>query len=186
MPADPRKARDHALLDAIDDFLRHPVTQSVWRVVREGRDPLAGATSRSRWCNDTFDVLYASYERNGAISEIFALLNTQPVFPHKVPFFVHSIRVRASEMLYLPDLATLEKLGINTARYGNRSYQRSQEIADAAYFLGFQGLVAPSARSSSLIMVVFTERVSPSDLQLEQSDATPVNWEAWRKASSRS
>lgn len=181
MPPDLRKARDLGLLDAVDGFQREPFQGSVWRVVREGRDPLQGARSRSRWCNDSFDVLYTSLERDGAVAEIFALLSSQPVFPSKIRSFAHRLSIRATKVLRLADLPTLAKLGVDIDRYRERIYRRTQEIADAAYFLGFDGLIAPSARWPGLNLVVFTDRLSPDDMTSEESDAEPIDWKAWRE-----
>jgi hypothetical protein len=178
---DPRKARDLALLDALDAFTREAVELTVWRVVREGRDPIQAASSRSRWCNDSFDVLYTSLERDGALAEIFALLNSQPVFPSKVQFFVHRISIRASKILRIADLRTLERLGVNGPRYRERDYQRTQEIADAAYFLGFEGLIATSARWEGLSLVLFTDHLAPEDILLDQREPDPVDWALWRR-----
>jgi hypothetical protein len=86
---DLRRARDLGLLDSIDGFVREPFAQNLWRVAREGRDAISGAPSVSRWCDGTFDVLYTSMERDGALAEVHALLSMQPVFPSK---FVRSKR----------------------------------------------------------------------------------------------
>jgi hypothetical protein len=168
-------------LDAIDAFKREPFSQPVWRVAREGRDPILGAPSMSRWCNGTFDVLYTSLEREGAIAEIHALLSMQPVFPSKIRFYVHRITVSAHRTLRLADLPTLSKLGVDVSRYREREYSGTQPIADAAYFLGFDGLIAPSARWECLNAVLFTDRISPSEIQAAETEAEPVDWNAWRK-----
>ena len=176
-----RKARDLALLDAVDAFARIPLRRSVWRIVREARDPLAGTRSRSRWCNDTFDVLYASFERDGALAEIHALLTSQPVFPSKLKVFAHRVSVDLSRTLHLPDLDALATLGVDISRYRERAYQRTQDIADAAHFLDFQGLVVPSARWNCSTLVVFTDRIHPDDLRIEHSEERPIDWDDWRK-----
>ena len=185
MAAGQRKARDLLLLDAIDSFRREPFAQTVWRVVREGRDPLLGAPSRSRWCNGAFNVLYTSFERNGALAEIHALLASQPVFPSGIVSRAHRIAVRASRALRLADLPTLGKLGVNVDRYREREYARTQEIADAACFLGFDGLVAPSARWDCLNLILFTDRIAPAGLVLEDSEADAIDWQEWRKNHAR-
>jgi hypothetical protein len=168
------------LLDAIDAFRREPFSQPVWRVAREGRDPILGAPSLSRWCNGTFDVLYTSLEREGAIAEIHALLSMQPVFPSKIRFYVHRIAVTAQRTLRLADLPTLGKLGVDVNRYRERDHSRVQPIADAAYFLGFDGLIAPSARWECLNAVLFTDRISPSEIHAAETESEPVDWTAWR------
>jgi hypothetical protein len=87
---DRRRARDLELLDAIDAFQREALDVEVWRLVRAGRDPALGSPSRSRWCNGSFDVLYTSFEQDGAIAEIHALLSLQPVFPSKDHWFARA------------------------------------------------------------------------------------------------
>jgi hypothetical protein len=178
---DPRRARDLHLLDAIDAFKREPFGQSVWRVAREGRDPLSGAPSNSRWCDGTFDALYTSLERDGALAELHALLSLQPVFPSKIRFFAHRIRVTAKRVLRLADLPALAGLGVDADRYRERDYAKTQPIADAAHFLGFDGLIVPSARWNCLNFILFTDRIAPSDMGIVKSEVEPVNWQTWRK-----
>ncbi len=180
-----RRARDLGLLDALDAFRREAVEIDVWRLVRAGRDPALGSPSRSRWCNATFDVLYTSFERDGAIAEIHALLSLQPVFPSKNGWFAHKLRATAAQTLRLADLQTLAKLGVDSARYGERDYGRTQEIADAAFFLGFDGLIAPSARWTCLNLVLFTDRIPPDQVRVVEAPRTPVSWEDWLKRARR-
>jgi len=181
VPSDSRKARDLALLDAIDSFQRVSFAQSVWRVSREGRDPLQGGRSPSRWCTGAFDVLYTSLERDGALAEIYSLLSSQPVMPSKMRLFVHRVSVKISETLRFDDLAALAKLGVDTVRYREREYRRTQEIADAAYFLGFYGLIVPSARWECHNLISFTDRIPPADMHIELSEPDPIDWQVWRK-----
>ena len=61
----------------------------------------------------------------------------------------------------------------------DRVYQRTQEIGDAAAFLGFDGILAPSARWPCQNLVLFTEHFTPADLSIVSSE--PVDWDDWRK-----
>jgi len=178
---DPRRVRDFALLDIVDSFARESFSESVWRVVRENRDPLQGGRSPSRWCVGTFDVLYTSLDRDGALAEVYELLNSQPVWPSKIKSIVHRIGIRVPEVLRIPDMATLARLGVDVARFREREYSRTQEIADAAYFLGFSGLIVPNARWPCGNLVVFTERIAPAEIQIEVSDDNPTDLRAWRE-----
>ncbi len=181
MPDDARRARDLELLDAVDQFTREPVEAIVWRVVREGRDPLLGSPSRTRWCNGGFDVLYTSLERDGAIAEIHSFLTLQPVFPSKIRYFAYQLRVSVTQAIRLADLNMLAELGVNTSMYSDRDYLRTQAIADAAYFLGFDGLIAPSARWNCSNLVLFTDRIPPNRIELDEAPTEPVAWDVWRK-----
>lgn len=177
-----RKARDLDLLDALDAQPGVAFEGDVWRIVREGRDVLEGASARGRWDPGHFDVLYTSLAREGALAEVYFHLSRQPVFPSKLVSILHRIRVRTHRTLKLADMAALAALGIIPERYGDLDYGRSQEIADAAFFLGFDGLLAPSARWSGQNLVLFLDRLSPGDLDVQTSE--PVDWTAWRSAAS--
>lgn len=91
----------------------------------------------------------------------------------------------AAQTLRLADLATLTRLGVDAARYADRDYGRTQEIADAAYFLGFDGLIAPNARWSCLNFILFTDRIPPGQVQTTEPPETSISWEDWRKRTRR-
>lgn len=174
-----RKARDPDLLELIDKFERIPFAGQVWRVVREARDPLQASPVGARWDPGTFDVLYTSLDRDGALEEMYFHLSRQPVFP-SVPFKLHRLRVRAMNVLRLAELSPLEKLGVDISRFTEMDYARTQAIGDAAYFLGFDGLIVPSARSRFLNLVLFDARIDATDAEVEQSE--PIDWKAWRQS----
>lgn len=176
-----RRARDPELLDELDAFAREAFELEVWRVVRAGRDPTLGGPSRSRWCNGSFDILYTCLEQQGAVAEIHALLSLQPVFPSRDHWSLYRLNVRVTRTLRIADLAVLARLGIDTVRYADRDYGRTQAVADAAYFLGFDGLIAPSARWSCLNVILFTDRVPPDRIQVVETAETPVDWQRWRR-----
>lgn len=181
MAAEMRKARDLELLDAIDAFPRESFDGRVWRVVREGRDPILGSPSQSRWCNGQFDVLHTSFDRDGAIAEIHALLSEQPVFPSRMTWRCYELEVRSQKTLRLTDLRILEKLGVDASTYRQRRYDRTQSIADAAFFLGFDGIAAPSARWNCENLVMFTDRFGPGHIRLTSDRGVQIDWAAWRR-----
>ncbi len=182
MTRGPLRPRELALLDALDACPREALNHSFWRVCRDGRDPLQAAPSRSRWCDGSFDILYASFERDGAVAEVHALLSSQPVFPSQVSWFVHRLAVRTDRTLRLADLDLLASLGIDVARYRERDYMRTQPVAEAAYFLGFDGIIAPSARWDCLNLALFCAKLAPDSLVLEASEADPIDWSSWRRS----
>jgi hypothetical protein len=181
MPAPSRRARDLDLLDALDACPREAFSGAVWRVVREGRDPLLGAASKSRWCDGAFDVLYTSFEREGALAEVHAFLSLQPVLPSKISWRDYELTAATEKTLVFADLTALGRIGVEAATYRERDYARTQAIADAAFFLGFDGLIAPSARWSCQNLVLFTDRLAPEKLAVTSQGAQPIDWAAWRK-----
>jgi RES domain len=88
--------------------------------------------------------------------------------------------VRVRHVLRLADMAALEKLGIDRGRFSELQYARSQEIGDAAQFLGFSGLIVPSARWGGLNLVLFTDQLSPDTLSIQSKEL--IDWSVWRRS----
>jgi RES domain-containing protein len=185
--ADPPRIRDSALIDALEAAPSTRFEDTVWRVVREGRDVLQGSAFGGRWDDTTFDVLYTSKMADGALAEIyFHLSRGQPIIPSKVAYRLYELRVAVQRTLVLADLAAVAELGVDTARYGALSYverlqeyPRPQEIAETAHFVGFDGLIVPSARFECLNVVLFCDRIPPESTEVVL-DHGAVNWDSWR------
>lgn len=179
----PRKRRDSALIDAIEAIEPVIYEGTFWRVVREGRNPIQCSRSGGRWDDGTFDVLYTSEQKQGAISEMkFHLLRGQPVIPSQVKYQVYEIALALQRSLKLLDLAALAALGLDISRYGQLSYNekhgeypRSQDIAEAAHFLDYDGLVVPSARYDCLNVIAFCDRLAAGALVVTR-DGETVEW----------
>lgn len=183
--------RDSRLIDALE-ALAHPTFQGkAWRVVREGRDPCQASASGGRWDDGTMDVLYTSTERDGALAEMFFHLGRgQPVFPSKLRFSLHELSVSLAAVPRLAALDDLAALGLDAARFGQLSYNgraaeypRSQEIAEAAHFLGCDGLMVPNARWSCANLVIFCDRMKPG-ATTPVHDHGIVDWVEWEKRAS--
>jgi RES domain-containing protein len=185
--ADRSRIRDSALIDALEAAPSTLFEDTVWRVVREGRDVLQGSAFGGRWDDTTFDVLYTSKMADGAIAEIyFHLSRGQPIIPSKVAYRLYELRVAVQRTLVFADLAALAELGVDTARYGTLSYvervqeyPRPQEIAETAHFVGFDGLTVPSARFECLNVVLFCDRIPPEPTEVVL-DHGAVDWDGWR------
>jgi len=174
-----RRARDLELLDALDAHRGVAFEGTVWRIVRQGGDPLQGYPARARWDPGTFDVIYTSLHREGSLAEIHFHLSRQPVFPSKLVSVLHKISVRTTRTLKLANLEAVERLGVAKDRYGEFAYERTQAIGDAAAFLGFDGMMVPSARWECLNLVLFTDRFSPEEMTVEHNEV--VDWSEWRR-----
>lgn len=178
------RRRDSALIDAIEALAPVTFDGPVWRIVREGRDPLQFSASGGRWDDGTFDVLYTSADRQGAIEEMrFHLMRGQPVLPSKISFKLFELRVQMDQALRLADLKALAALGLDTSTFGRLSWQsksdeypRTQQIGEVAHFLDFDGLIVPSARYECLNMVLFGDRIGPEALSVIR-DHGPVPWD---------
>ncbi len=117
--------------------------------------------------------------REGALEEVHFHLSRQPVFPSKIQWVLHQITVQTRRTLRLADLSAVAALGVTTEQFTSLDYGRTQEIADAAEFLGFDGIIAPSARWPCQNLVFFMDKFGPADFAIVASE--PVNWSRWRR-----
>jgi RES domain-containing protein len=183
-----RNVRDSKLIDALEEADAEPFEGSIWRVVREGKDPCLCASPGGRWDDRTFDVLYTATERDGAIAEMnFHLLRGQPVIPSKVRYKIFELAISLSRLLTLPTLDHLSKLGLDASKFGQLSYDdreheypRTQDIAETAHFLGYDGVLVPSARWNSANIIVFCDRLPAGALHVVH-DHGLIDWPSWRR-----
>jgi RES domain-containing protein len=173
-----RRARDHQLLDALGALEPEPFEGTVWRAVRDGRRPLEGSSAGGRWSPGHFDVVYTSLDPDGARAEVYFHLTRQPVFPSRLRYWLYELNLKTKETLRLASTEALLGLGVEEARYREVLYDRTQAISDAAQFMGFDGLIVPSARWDCLNLVLFADSLDLDEIDIEEKSA--IDWEAWR------
>lgn len=171
---------DRDILDALEAIEPEAFTGDVWRITRQGHDPLRGSVAHGRWSpNGAFEVLYTSLERDGALGEIGFRLALEPVWPSRLAHEIHTIGAETARTLRFADVSALAPLGVETARYESFDYGATQAIAAAAHFLEFDGLIVPSARAACANLVVFMDRIAETGrLAVRTSEA--IDWTAWR------
>jgi RES domain-containing protein len=183
-----RPPRPKALLDAIEAEAASRFRGIVWRVVTKGFDPLRPSRAGGRWDDGSFDVLYTSNERDGALAEAwFHLARGQPIIPSKIRKRVFQIEAQLERVLDLSSDGKLASLGVNMASFGRLSYmQRTseypapQQLAEIAFFYQFEAIVVPNARWPTSNVVVFTENAQRSQMTIVDSE--PVDLAAWHQA----
>ena len=170
--------RDPQLIDALDARPLRSFRGNVWRVVRVGRDPVEPSRAGGRWDRGGFDVLYTALEADGAIAELDYHLRMQPVFPSKYRAEVHELAVATERALYFDSLDELVPLGVDPSRYREPLYSRSQDIGDAAAFLGVAALVVPSARwpCQNVVLILDVEPAPPTVTVLGSREVAFLQW----------
>lgn len=174
------RAHDRAILDALEAMDPILFEGEVWRVTRTGREATRGSAANGRWSpGGSFEVLYTSLEREGALAEVGYRLSLEPIWPSRLMHRLHEIAARVNRTPRFADVAGLAPLGVDGARYESFDYGATQAIAAAARFLEFDGLMVPSARHASSNLVVFMDR--PGGNSLDVRSSRDVDWTAWRK-----
>jgi RES domain-containing protein len=181
---DRRRALDDRLLDLVGAIEGLPFDGTMWRVVRKGRDVLDGSRGSGRWNTSEMSVLDGAADRDGAIAEInFHLSRGQSVFPSRMRHDLFELAVKAQRTLVLADMEQLKRLGVDDSRYRELLYTRTQEIGAAAAFLGFDGLIVPSARWNCRNIILFLDAINLEEVR--SISVQPVDWTAWRQSNSR-
>lgn len=176
---------DPTLLDRLSTFQSERFEGEVFRATRVNADPVAASISGGRWApppggDAGHSVLYTSLERDGAIAEVVSFLAQLTPIPGARQIGVTRLGVSTSQTLRLvrTDLAAL---GVDLDRYGERDYGRTQEIGAALIFLGFDGLIAPSARWPCDNLMIFGDNHALAET-LEPIRSERVEWREWAEA----
>jgi RES domain-containing protein len=183
---DHRLPRPQALLDAIEAETPINLAARLWRVVTEGRDPLQPGRAGGRWDDGSFDVLYTSSQRDGALAEAwFHMTRGQPIPPSKPIKRIYEIEVVLDRVLDLSGEGRLAALGVNMQSYGRLSYLRregeyptTQQIGEIAYFYEYEAIVVPNARWPTSNVVILTEHASPARINADGGER--VDLMTWR------
>ena len=184
-----RSARDSTLIDALEESEVEPFEGFLWRIVQDGKDPCLCRNPGGRWDDRTFDVLYTTSEPDGAIAEMyFHLSRGQPVIPSRIRYRLFKLSVTLLELLRLPTLDHLAALELDISSFGQLSYQdkhreypRTQDIAETAHFLEYDGILVPSARWDCANVVIFCDSMPIGALDVAD-DHGIINWQTWRSA----
>ncbi len=170
---------DDRLLDALDEIERQSYAGNIWRAVREGRSVFDGSRGGGRWNRSELSVLYSALDPNGAIAEIhFHIGLGQSVFPSKMRHKLFELSVKTDETLVFASLEELIALGVSKAKYTDMLYSRTQEIASAAAFMGFDGIISPSARYKCQNLILFLDSFNLENMEVVSEK--DIDWPDWR------
>ncbi len=171
---------DRNLIDRLSALQTETFEGDVYRATRRNLDPATPSTAGGRWSPaDGPAVLYTSFQREGALAEIsFHWAQFEPR-PAK-PALIHRLGVRSNRTLRLIR-SSLDGFGIDTKRFEEPNYLRTQEIGAAVAFVGCDGLIVPSARRACDNLVLFTDNLA-MDIDIRVKETEEVNWQEWARS----
>lgn len=168
--------RDPDLLVALEGRREGPFERAVRRVVWADRSPVQGSSgARGRWSSppDGFEVLNTSFMPEGASAEFEAFWSLFEQHPDRQALNWR-LRVRLNRAVEL-DFGALETLHVAQSDYGDRECSRTQEISDAANYLGYDGLIVPSARYECRNLIIYIQNLA-GDWVVEEDESKPFLW----------
>ena len=100
------------------------------------------------------------------------------MFPSRIKHVLFELRIKMARSLALADMDALARLGVVPEQYDQMLYSRTQEIADAAFFMGYDGIIAPSARWECQNIILFLDSIDLDDV--EEISSSQIDWNTWR------
>jgi RES domain-containing protein len=142
---------------------------TVYRMMLGENPPDRENTQGARWNPPDLAAIYTSLKPETAIAEVEYNLARQPrpVRPDlRKTLYELSVALGAVVDLssVLPDL---ERLGIGRDQLFSDDMKISQEIGRAIAWLGFDGLLVPSARADGMNLVIYPSRATPESYRFE-------------------
>lgn len=162
------------------DVPRLPLSTKVFRVVREGVDPLAtsGSLKAGGRFNppNEFGALYTSLEATTAAKEAIRGLRQRGVDPGQFPegaWWAYELEVKLESVLDLTDVDVLRKSGIPESSLTGGDLTATRRIAAEARELGYEALLVPSAASAgSKNLVIFLDKLAARLIVLSSKPVT--------------
>lgn len=168
--------RDPDLLAHLEDCGEGPFEDAVHRVVWADRSPVRGSSgARGRWSSpdSQFEILNTSFMPEGASAEFEAFWSLFEQRPDRRALN-WKLRVRLQRVVEL-DFGALEALRVAQSDYGGREYSRTQEISDAVNYLGYDGLIVPSARYECRNLIIYIQNLA-GDSVVEEDESEVFEW----------
>jgi RES domain-containing protein len=165
---------DEQTLGAIDSLGVSRWSGSLYRHTAPNREPLSGEGARifgGRWNPpESFPTIYFADSVDTCEAEFLRMAEAQGVPPRS--FLPRSLHTVPAEDLELLDVSTQEQLARVKLRLGDviaDDRKACQDVGEGAYFLGMQGIRAPSAVGSGLVVTVFNLRLRPAQLRVVET-----------------
>ena len=142
-----------------------PVTEwsgTVYRHTFGDRPPAADNSRGARWSPPETPAIYCSLSRDTAIAESEHLIQLYPVAPSKGRK-INTIKLRLSRVADLSNWKILGELGVERADFEADDYGATQLVGGAAEWLGYDGIIVPSARHAGMNLVIFPRKAEITD-----------------------
>jgi hypothetical protein len=91
---------------------------------------------------------------------------------------LHELKTSGDAVLQIADIADLISLGVDATDFASVTYGNAKDVGDAAFFLGFDGMIVPSARGTFQSLVLFAERLAPGSIESVAEE--PIDRQVWR------
>lgn len=146
------------LLDKLEEFGGRTLELVVWRHMFNELDPARGNTRGARWNPPGVAAIYTSCERETALAEADYAIASQPVRP-STSRQLYRMRVTVLKGVDLSDRGRLADVGVGEIELVSVDQAACRTVGGAAHWLGYDGLLVPSARAAGTNLVLYADRL---------------------------
>lgn len=178
---------DEDIVQRVNDLGSTPWSGTTYRHVTRGRDPLAGAGALrfgGRWNpQGAFSVVYLAQPTAACMGELERLAQPNGVTVAeflRAPRTLSSVQVHALPVLDLQTDQALAQVGLERGDIADDDWTACQAVGQAAHFLNYAGVLAPSASGVGLVLAAFENRAAPGQLTLRES--VPLTHELYQQS----
>lgn len=163
------------LLQAIDDLGATPWSGTAFRHTAPNFPALSGSGAAQiggRWNPQGVSTIYLATPEDACVAEFMRLAKGQANGAQSfLPRDLHELSVFDLQVLDLRSATAQRSVGIGLAAIEDPNRLACQTIGEAAQYLGFQGILAPSATRIGLVVAAFERQVRRGQLVLRSTRA---------------
>lgn len=161
------------LLEYLQSLSSAPFNGTAYRHMFGDRQPTLENSLGARWNPPGVAAIYMSLERVTAVAEGDHAIAVQPIRP-SVTRWIYPVQVALADVLDLSPAGVLEPTGVDARELTSDDHSACRAVGEAVAWLGFEGLIVPSARGEGPNLVIFTANLKPQSV-FDVGDREPIS-----------
>lgn len=127
-----------------------------------------------RWNpKDLFAAIYLAIPQTACMAELDRVAESQNIPATtmlQAPYKFHTLEVNAARILDLSSTERLSAIGLEAEDISGSDWSACQMVGHAAWFLRFEGILAPSASGAGMVLTLFESRLGPGCVVIKASE----------------
>lgn len=164
---------DPGLLDALEALGASAYEGVVWRHMFNEHPPELANTGGARWNPAGIAAVYTSEASQTALEEAQRAIDIQPLRPKARRRVLYELRVQLSQVVDLTGGRHLA-VGLTNDDLTSDDFTHCQTVGAAVAWLGYDGILVPSARHQGRNVVILIDALDP-DTALERLHQSEVD-----------
>lgn len=162
---------DPGLLDQIERLGTERFDRHVWRHMFNEFPPELANTRGARWNPSGTSAIYTSLEADTALAEAQHAIDSQPLRPRPRRRVLYELHVTLDTVVNLTE-DRYKQVGLTEADLISDDFDACQRVGGAVAWLGYDGLLVPSARAAGGNVVILVDNLAADSIfeQISYSD----------------